>query len=504
MLVALFILFQNVPEFCGKELVSPNPTDKTIVGLAEGNALILAVSAAGEVLHRADGEWIKIHDLATQTNGLTFFEGRFVAFGTSDNAITKGLVGWISESLDGVNWTEVYQLPGVEPRAFAASGSRLVIVGGQGTCTYSDDGQNWATAASVFSGNLSYACYGNGFFLASSDDAAGYLRSTDGQTWEHFSSNIGPIAFANGQFASIASSPLRISSDGVNFSNTTVSFPIRDRPFILGVNSILFFGGKDSNHYGVDCRITSDFQSSISSLYTPSSNPYCAAETTAGILFGGEWGVISKYESQFFAIETGSDVQAVIISDRMINGDTYTHIELSTLKMTKDFKHWSFYLAPMMLDSVFAIDQTRYALVQSSSVVFFENGVFSNIYSLGNGVIFCLTSSPNKTLVAYQAGDGLGTFWVYELSNTGEFLPLANLGPDGGHYLIDFFQGKYYLSGTPPLQSEDGIDWVAIEELPNGNNQFRKTKDSLFSLAGQTLYRKDGDNHWEIVATDIA
>ena len=88
MLVALFILFQNVPEFCGKELVSPNPTDKTIVGLAEGNALILAVSAAGEVLHRADGEWIKIHDLATQTNGLTFFEGRFVAFGTSDNAIT--------------------------------------------------------------------------------------------------------------------------------------------------------------------------------------------------------------------------------------------------------------------------------------------------------------------------------------------------------------------------------------------------------------------------------
>ncbi|MCB1052319.1 MAG: hypothetical protein KDC71_17085, partial [Acidobacteria bacterium] len=210
--------------------------------------------------------------------------------------------------------------------------------------------------------------------------------------------------------------------------------------------------------------------------------------------------VISKYESQFFAIETGSDVQADIISGRTINRDIYAHVDSKILKLTNDFKHWDFYLSPLPVEFVYPTGPSRYALRFSDAVLFFEEGDFSNPFFFGEGYLGSIAS--NGTLVLATARI-VNNYWIYQITSEGNFVPLIDLGTIGNYENIRFFEGAFWLSGNPPLVSTNGFDWQGIESLPESYVEFEPESDTFFAYDDNFLYKKEKNGNWTFVSDQI-
>lgn len=100
---------------------------------------------------------------------------------------------------------------------------------------YSDDGIDW-TSLTVSSSNRrwSWIAFGNGIYVATTDNSQYYAYSTDGINWTEVSSDFSlrSVTFGNNIFVMTTVGKTRYSTDGINWTQGTISSSGKEVKFV--------------------------------------------------------------------------------------------------------------------------------------------------------------------------------------------------------------------------------------------------------------------------------
>lgn len=196
--------------------------------LARGNDMTYAYySTTGE-----SGTWYS-RDLPTKISFIRYHNDRFMAY--SAGMISAGVQ--ICHSTDGVNW-ETFASPWNKYGAISSAygNGTYVLLGNSdysGYTSYSkvayskDNCATWSSVNLPANSTWISVTYGNGVFVAVSNDSATAAYSEDGVTWNSFqmpSSGWYRILFGNGVFVAFRTytNAVAYSTDGIHWTETTL------------------------------------------------------------------------------------------------------------------------------------------------------------------------------------------------------------------------------------------------------------------------------------------
>ncbi len=193
--------------------------DLGLKGIAYGNSTFVAVgsryTSESTILTSPDGvAWTdRVPRPASKFNGVTYAVRTFVAVGTG---------GAIATSPDGVTWTERDTGTGAELRSVVYGGNKFVAGGYEDTILTSPDGATWTLTTTGTGENFQGITYGNGTYVALSVGGASYI-SPDGVTWTRRPAPLSlgitwGVAYGNGTFVAVGEDGITTSPDGVTWT----------------------------------------------------------------------------------------------------------------------------------------------------------------------------------------------------------------------------------------------------------------------------------------------
>ncbi len=199
--------------------VHPYPSGSWFQAIAWGDPGFVAVGLNGEILFSEDTRtWEEGEFAAERPNwlsGVCYSEGKYLAVGSR----------YVFSSTNGHDWKTCYTDTNTSFRACAGGEGKLVVAG-LGKLLISTNGEVWQER--VAPSSFSDIVYGNGLWVAVDDGYKTYT-STDLQNWTSNyvgDSWLGPfisrISFGNGQF--VASGSSRMSNGAVLYSTNAVNW----------------------------------------------------------------------------------------------------------------------------------------------------------------------------------------------------------------------------------------------------------------------------------------
>ena len=263
-------------------------------GIAYGSNKFIA-SHMGSLFYSSNNEanWTEItpFDSTMIPMWITFCNGNFCCIDQNSE--------YFYMSSDGINWTSHLLDSGMSQKfSIRGNGERYVIVG-QSKYWTSTDGSNWTSGSLPgTSGSRQAFVYGNGMFIALTQNSSTYVKSTNGTTWNESSLPVkklwSSIAYGNGKFIAVGrtsssdnSTTAVISEDGTNwtthnFSDTTSRY------------SNIYFGG------GI--FLVTSFNSNKGYISSDGSN------WTATTLYdSGRWSYGAYGNNKFFILSDGDE-----------------------------------------------------------------------------------------------------------------------------------------------------------------------------------------------------
>ena len=179
--------------------MASSPIDAPWESVAYGNDEFVAVSDNGDAAFSADGgNWTAAAMSFDEAwNAVTYGDGEFVAVATN----------FAEYSTDGSNWTAVV-LPGdANPMTSVAYGNgEFVALDNDGSAAVSTNGESWTLESNVLPGNAGSVSvtYGDGLFVAGSQNSTDLAYSPDGVTWTPITTELADsswaIAYGGGEF----------------------------------------------------------------------------------------------------------------------------------------------------------------------------------------------------------------------------------------------------------------------------------------------------------------
>jgi hypothetical protein len=193
-----------------------------LIGVARGNGVYAAISAAG-VWTSPDGvTWANVYAISNRPaqsalSAITYGSGRFVAVGTGIAVTSTDTNSWVPHAT-GTDETM---------NSVAFGQNLFVAVGHGGTLFSSTDGATWISAGGVTNQVIwNGVNYGNGRFVAVGfdDSTSVVLTSTNGLSWSNANhpttSTINTVAFGEDKFVAVgAPGVVLTSSDGESWTN---------------------------------------------------------------------------------------------------------------------------------------------------------------------------------------------------------------------------------------------------------------------------------------------
>src|ERR1044071_2335709 len=154
---------------------------------------------------------------------------RAVAF-SSDRFVAVGDGGIIVLSTNANNWLRQQSPTTSALYGLTFGGGRFVAVGDAGSVLKSTNGNDWLIANAGVTNNFRAIAFGNGEFVALTVDSR-LMRSIDASAWDRStngvpsSSSLLGVYFGGGLFVACGAGTILVSSDGLNWTNTSVSTP---------------------------------------------------------------------------------------------------------------------------------------------------------------------------------------------------------------------------------------------------------------------------------------
>jgi hypothetical protein len=229
--------------------------DGEVLSVAYGNGTFYAVGKKGRVSYSSDGqnwtgyteEMFKDNDIYLSINTIVYGGGKFIAAGE------KGRM-WCMTDDGGWTWVNDTMFGDDSIRALAwgrtaAGGNRYVAGGdgpsGDGKLCRSGDGVSWTHSKNIDT-RVNGLAYGNGVFVAVSDDGKIYRSDDWGENWSEKYAVPGgtgllSAAYGSGTFIAAGHNGVALVSKdgGDNWTPTAVSFSTGDQ-----ISCVAYSGGR--------------------------------------------------------------------------------------------------------------------------------------------------------------------------------------------------------------------------------------------------------------------
>ncbi|MBO7454148.1 MAG: hypothetical protein J6T91_02070 [Alphaproteobacteria bacterium] len=375
---------------------------------------------------------------------------------------------------------------------------RFVTVSEDGMAAYSDDGMEWTEITLLASPNFKSVCYGNGKFVAVSDNSCYAAYSDDGIEWtlvELGSGDWRSVCYGDGIFVAVGGKKVIFSSDGINWQEDTseiISFGVKkkiaevmgretgewrsvcygDGQFVAISNEFdrLYGTVGDWNIYqgGADCKFSSVCYGNgkIMAVGENTSTSYCASSTN---LDNYSWSEVKLYDDK-------KDWTSVCYGNgKFVAVNNSLHKVYST-----DGKNWK--IIPLDLQSV------------RHTSVCYGNGIFVVVSQEDRHAFF----SSNDVSKHWIIIDDLSGNWR-SVCYSGKLGRFVAVGDNGAIAYCDVKVTVKYVAvasdSTRAIYSSNGIDWyetdvlyISPQSVCYGNGKFVAVGD------GGSTYSDDGIN----------
>ena len=257
-----------------------------------------------------------------QWQSVAYGNGKYVALGAIGNAYLA------ANSTDGINWTSYSTIPYTSYSELAYGNGAFVAVG-NGKIVYStDEGASWSSA-SVASNWWKGVTYGDGKFVAVSEDGTNRVAtSSDGINWTETSAPGNymwlAVTYGGGKYVAVSQQgDAMYSSDGTNWSTTSVPetgvwnsvaygngkfVAVAGSKVIYSTDGINWSSGNNTTGYWKDITF-GDGRFVAVSNYQDSSYPAAAGHSTDGDTWtpsnqatSGVWYGVDYVNSRFIAV----------------------------------------------------------------------------------------------------------------------------------------------------------------------------------------------------------
>ena len=234
-----------------------------------------------------------------QWQSVAYGNGKYVALGAIGNAYLA------ANSTDGINWTSYSTIPYTSYSELAYGNGAFVAVG-TGKIVYStDEGASWSSA-SVASNWWKGVTYGDGKFVAVSEDGTNRVAtSSDGINWTETSAPGNymwlAVTYGGGKYVAVSQQgDAMYSSDGTNWSTTSV-------PETGVWNSVAYGNGKFVAVAGTKV------------IYSTDGINWSSGNNTIGY-----WKDITFGDGRFVAVSNYQDSSYPAAAGHSTDGDTWT------------------------------------------------------------------------------------------------------------------------------------------------------------------------------------
>lgn len=218
------------------------PAFSSLNRLAQGDGIVLAAGASGEILSSTDGaSWTSRTSVNVTGDiiALAFGDNTFLAMTSTPNftafpvRYTTRFYGAVTADLNAWALRSTIVTTSVRIRDLAFGGGTFVAVGDNNAIYSQDNGATWSPGTFSGAGGLSRVSYGNGRFVALDGTGDAVLASTDGITWTTASIGMPAserpdlLGFGNGLFlATTSAGNVYTSADGTTWLQRTQFFDI--------------------------------------------------------------------------------------------------------------------------------------------------------------------------------------------------------------------------------------------------------------------------------------
>lgn len=218
------------------------PAFSTLNRVAQGDGIVLAGGASGEILSSTDGtSWTSRTsvNVTGDISALAFGDNTFLAMTSTPNFTavpvhyTTRFYGAVTADLDTWALRSTIVTANVQVRDLAFGGGTFVAVGDNNVLYSLDNGATWSPGTFSGVGGLSRVSYGNGRFVALNRTGDAVLVSTDGIGWATASIGMPAtefpdlLGFGNGLFlATTSTGNVYTSADGTTWLQRTQFFDL--------------------------------------------------------------------------------------------------------------------------------------------------------------------------------------------------------------------------------------------------------------------------------------
>jgi len=218
-------------------IASTVSTSATLVRVTQGDGIVLAGGTSGEILSSTDGiSWTsrRSGNISGDISALAFGDNTFLAMTSSGNFTafpatwTNRFFGATSDNVANWNARGTIGTVGVPLADVAFGGGTFVAVGDNNALYSLDNGATWSQGTFSGVGGLSQVSYGNNRFVALDRTVDAVLVSSDGINWTTSSIEMPAtefpdlLGFGNGLFlATTSAGNVYTSADGTTWLQRT-------------------------------------------------------------------------------------------------------------------------------------------------------------------------------------------------------------------------------------------------------------------------------------------
>lgn len=498
----------------------PQPTSFSLLDVAEGPELLVAVGGYGTIQSSSDGiSWIRRYSGVTDTlRGIAYGQNQFVAAGNGSVLVSSNGLSW--ECRPTGTWK---QLGGI------AYGNGMFVaftVDSPYEILRSFDARTWIFSpyTNVFS-SLNQVRFCNGLFIGTS--SYGIVTSTNGVDWQE--ANISPsytyltfdAIYAGGAWYAIGDNYALRSTNGQNWSATWLGF-VSGYALAYGNGTLVGVGPEGAvcvSNNGTNWTTTTTGPATLLGLAF-FKNKFVAVGSSGTVLTSGNgisWNVVEGNGANLHRIaKVGERYYAVGDSGAIIS--------------SADSLHWTNLAAVTTspLHDVVGNDGLMLAVGENGTVVTSTNGVnwrrgrvsngsaYLNSVAFGNGQFvttdgFTMYVSTNGTNWAVYSVGGLsgitkvafaGGFFV-AVGGDGRVLTSTDgatwtqraTGTSADLYDVIFANGSYLAVGDVLAVSPDGIHWTnAPSAFPLRRVAYGQNTYVAVTVSGTVTSSPDGTN----------